>query len=69
MEVRIQFINHPTEKKSEVLGPFDFVQLTYETLRVATNGKTDVALEIAFFDPSKQRWEYEGQSWTDVCMF
>ena len=68
MKVKIQFIDHRTERKSKILASFEYVQLTYETLRAKVEGK-DEEREIAHFNSAQQEWEYDDQFWSDVCIF
>ena len=69
MTVKIQFIDHRSERKSEELGPFEYVQLTYETLRVKEVGAKEEREDLSHFNLIEEQWEYDGLFWSDVCLY
>ena len=62
MPVRLQAIDYPRDEILDI-GTFDYVQLTYETLRVGP--KDD---EIAYFDCEKEKWIYDGKDYSDISI-
>jgi hypothetical protein len=59
----LEFVNVPEERTSEQLGPYPFVQVTYDVVRVGPEGET----EIAYRRPDGF-WVYDGQAWTDFII-
>ena len=66
--VTVRFINVATDQLTEVLGPFDYVQMTYDALRVAPPGKPDKDTVLAHFDCTLELWYYSGEFYTDVTI-
>jgi hypothetical protein len=64
----IRFECGQEDRISDEFGPFDFVQLTYNTLRVSPNGD-----ELAHYadTPNEWRlWEHADQNWySDVIIY
>ena len=65
--VKIRFERGQEDKVSEEYGPFPFVQLTYDSLRVGPDGD-----EFAAYDPEGY-WFREGfrdmEKWSDVIIY
>lgn len=71
--VYVQFRHIPEQRESEWLGPFRFVQMTYDTVQVEDmDGELDQ--ELATFDQQSGNWftSFGGpavyEAWTDVVI-
>lgn len=75
--LKIRFEHVPQGKMSAEFGPFEFVQLTYESLRLSPNGAF-----FAEYDVNENHWTITNadnavsvtahdvaQTWTDVVIF
>lgn len=51
MAVTIRFETGQEDRVSATYGPFDFAQMTYNTLRVGPDGD-----DFAYFDSTRQEW-------------
>jgi hypothetical protein len=60
--IQIEFVNVP-EDRVKVVGPFPWMQVTYEIVRVGEDGET----EIAYRDETGY-WIYDNQEWTDFIV-
>jgi hypothetical protein len=72
MSVEIEFVHVPNGT-TKVLGPFNFAQITYDTLRVENpDGTMDE--ELATYEPQSGRWFTSGfgpaqyDEWTDIII-
>jgi hypothetical protein len=60
----IRFEHGQDDRMSEVFGPFEFVQLTYGSLRVGPDG------DIFFATHANGLWITEdGEAWSDVVIW
>lgn len=59
----VRFEMGQEDRVGEDLGPFPFVQLTYEALRVGPEGD-----DLAFYDGHVWKLK-DGTVWTDVVIF
>jgi hypothetical protein len=57
------------DRWSEKLGPFHFVQLTYEALRVADDGDPDAGRVLAMHVGGEWVTLADDQFWSDVVIF
>ena len=71
--VYVQFRHIPEQRESEWLGPFRFVQMTYDTVQVEDmDGELDQ--ELATYDQQSGNWftSFGGpavyEAWTDVVI-
>ena len=63
MNVRLELV-HVSEDRTRDFGPFPFIQITYETIRVGEEGET----EVAWFVDGE--WEtVDGMKWTDATIW
>lgn len=62
--IYICFANQLQRERSEVLGPFTGIDMTYGSLR-ATDERGDET-SIAYHGSDGQSWEYNGQSYGTV---
>ena len=61
--VRLELV-HVSEDRTRDFGPFPFIQITYETIRVGEEGET----EVAWFVDGE--WEtVDGMKWTDATIW
>lgn len=58
----VRFENARTDTISDTLGPYPFVQLTYEALRVAPEGEP-----TAYMLPTGE-WTFQGLHYSDVVI-
>lgn len=64
-DVMIHFECGREDRWSEDLGPFPFVQMTYNVLRVGHDGER----ELAHYDVEKDDWiDEQGVAWSDVII-
>ncbi len=56
--------SHPKGEAHKTLGTFEWVQLTYRSLRVSPNGDT----ELATFTPEGYWETSDGDTWSDVII-
>ena len=64
--VKVRFEDPRTDRISEPIGPFEWVQLTYDMLR---DDKDNI---LAFYRESSvtgENWIYDGYWWSDIITF
>lgn len=59
--VNLEFIHVPDGRTKDV-GPYPFVQVTYDEVRVGEDGEQFIAVLVDGY------WEYGGELWTDFCI-
>lgn len=64
MKTYIRFERSKSDEVSEVYGPFDFVQLTYELLRVGPDGD-----EFAHYSNGWWQVIADQSEWSDVIIY
>lgn len=69
--VTIRFINPGTDDLTEVLGPYDYIQATYDLLRVGTEEDPDNPKDLAWWDDGVNGWilrDIPGRIFTDFVI-
>lgn len=63
MPLHIQFLSYQHETESRWYGPYPFVQMTYESLRVGPDGD-----HLSFFNGDWQDPDDPTRKWSDVVI-
>lgn len=65
MKTYVRFEYGSEDRMSEDLGPFSFVQVTYDSLEAAKDDDTSV--ELAFYYDGI--WHHDGEAYSDIVIF
>lgn len=68
MRVFVRFEDIHRDAIGETLGPFEWVQLSCELLRVCRVEEDNGDIQLAWYDHERDCWIYDNQEWSEVVI-